>query len=261
MKQYVNMEVIYNQEIAPKIYEMKLRGEGVVQNAECGQFVHIRVSHENLHILRRPISICSIDREKSEMVIVYGVVGKGTMILSEKKQGEQVEILGPLGNGFKASPLKEAVLVGGGIGVPPLLELAKQLKEAGCEKVKVFLGFRNHPFLVREFETTADEVYLATEDGSAGHKGYVTEILDRHVDQPSELFACGPKMMLKAVQTYAQNKSIPSQLSTEERMGCGIGACLVCVCKLKAEQNPEGYEYKRVCKEGPVFAGDEIILD
>lgn len=261
MKQYVNTEVIYNKEIAPGIFEMALRNQDVVQHAKCGQFIHLRVSHENLHILRRPISICSVNTETQELVIVYGVVGKGTVLLSEKKAGEYVEVLGPLGNGFTVSNMKEAVLVGGGIGVPPLVELAKQLKAAGTEKVKVFIGFRSQPFLLDEFKTAADEVYVATEDGSYGHQGYVTELIDEKTEEISTIFSCGPKPMLQSIQRYGKTHNIPTQLSTEERMACGIGACLVCVCKTKAEEKEEGYEYKRVCIEGPVFDGNDLILE
>lgn len=248
--------VIENIEISQGIYKLLLTAQDIVSLAKPGQFVNVYNNSEK-HLLPRPISICEINKEKGTLTLVYAVVGKGTNIMSQILPGESIKLMGPLGNGFDITDsVDESILVGGGVGVPPLLELAKQLKG----KTTVYLGFRTSTYLIEEFEKYCDKVYISTEDGSEGTKGNVLDLLNVTLPKGRMVFSCGPKPMLKAVYNWAKEKSIPTQLSFEERMACGIGACLVCTCKTQNE-NENDWENRRVCKDGPVFFGDEVVWD
>lgn len=215
--------------------------------------MEIRVTDEIEPLLRRPISIHSIDKEKGIVEFVFQIKGKGTEILSAKKEGEDVDILGPLGQGtFKFEGKKNIAVIGGGIGVFPLYELAKSAKESS--KVNMYLGFRSKDYVVLEdeYKKVSDKFVLTTDDGTYGEKGFAINFLkeDLEKEEIDGIYACGPLPMLKAVQELAKVKNIPCQLSLEERMGCGIGVCLGCAVKVSAGEQTV---YTHVCKAGPVF--------
>ena len=251
------MKVVKQKTLAKNIFEMTMAGDLVSEMGEPGQFVHIRVSGGFDPLLRRPISISSINKEKGEFTVIYRAEGKGTSILSSKKTDDEVDVLGPLGNGFPISKEgKKAFLIGGGIGVPPLYELSKQLKNAGVEPVHV-LGFQSKEVVFYEEEFKAlGETHIATVDGTAGVQGFVTHIIDKLPKDIGHYYACGPMPMLKAVSE--QLYGIEGFLSFEERMGCGIGACFACVCK--TNKGKDGRDYVKVCSDGPVFKSGVVEL-
>jgi len=251
--------VVSQNQIADSIYELTLKGELVQQMNEPGQFVHIKVSNGMDPLLRRPISIAKIDKVHHEFTMIYRAEGHGTKILAQKIAGEQIDILGPLGHGFpvdETSPNETALLVGGGIGVPPLYELSRQLVKKGVRVIHV-LGFQTKAavFYEREFAEFG-ETYVATADGSYGIKGFVTDVIEDKGLSFNTLYSCGPTLMLKALETNFSNKKV--FLSLEERMGCGIGACFACVCHSADESY--GSSYKKVCSDGPVFRAGEVVL-
>ncbi|AST07606.1 dihydroorotate dehydrogenase electron transfer subunit [Anoxybacillus flavithermus] len=251
-----NMIIVSNHQIAKGIYELTLSGSLVQRMHTPGQFVHVKVGHRE-PLLRRPLSLCDINEEASECTIIYRAEGAGTMLLSQKQPGESLDVLGPLGNGFPLSALssgQHALLVGGGIGVPPLYELAKQLVKNGvC--VTVVLGFQTKDVVFYEQQFASfGKTYVATADGSYGMKGFVTDVIERHALPFHVLYACGPKPMLKALQQQFPHKEL--YLSLEERMGCGVGACFACVCHVPNSETA----YKKVCSDGPVFRAGEVVL-
>ncbi len=243
--------VIRQEEISYGIYSMWLKTEQIAGKAKPGQFISL-YCHDGSRMLPRPISICEIDAKDNALRIVYRVAGKGTEEFSQLSTGDSVEIVGPLGNGF---PLKEkkAFLIGGGIGIPPMVELAKQLN---CEKQMV-LGYRDTLFLQEEFKGLGS-MYVATEDGSCGTEGNVLDAIRENGLDAEIIYACGPTPMLKAIKEYAMANGIECWLSLEEKMACGIGACLACVCKSKEKDSHSNVNNKRVCKEGPVFRAEEV---
>ena len=251
-EKFDEMAVIIRQEkIGTGIYSMWIRTEQVAEHAKAGQFVSV-YCNDGSRLLPRPISICEINKEEKTLRLVYRVAGKGTGEFSAMKTGETLHIVGPLGNGFPKKE-KKAFLIGGGIGIPPMLQLAKELD---CEK-QIVLGFRDELFLMDEFRTQG-EVYVATEDGSAGTEGNVLDAIRENGLEADIIYACGPLPMLRALKTYAAEKNIECWISMEERMACGIGACLACVCKSKEKDAHSNVNNKRVCKEGPVFRAEEV---
>lgn len=250
-------KITSQKEIAENIFELSVKADFVEEILQPGQFVHIRVSNHWDPVLRRPISISSYDKVNHEFTMIYRRDGKGTSMLAEKLASMELDILGPLGNGFpveEASEGETALLVGGGIGVPPLYELSKQLKAKGVKVIHI-LGFQTSSavFYEREF-LELGETYITTVDGTHGHKGYVTDVMKRlSFDM---IFSCGPTPMLKAIEEGYPNHKV--FLSLEERMGCGVGACFACVCKRK--DDPEGTSYKKVCTDGPVFRAGEVFI-
>lgn len=244
--------IIRQEEIADQIYSMWLRTEQIAQHAKAGQFVSVYCS-DGSRILPRPISICEIDKADGAIRLVYRIAGKGTEEFSVLHTGDQLEVVGPLGNGFPTKSQK-AFLIGGGIGIPPMLELAKTLD---CEK-QIILGYRNDElFLVDELKRQG-EVYIATEDGSIGTKGNVLDAIRENALSADIIYACGPTPMLRALKEYAIEKDIECWISMEERMACGIGACLACVCKSANKDGHTNVKNKRICKEGPVFRAREV---
>ena len=242
--------------IAKDIYSLWLQTEQIAAQARPGQFVSV-YCNDGGHLLPRPISLCEINQEKGTLRLVYRVVGKGTEMFAALKAGDSVEVLGPLGNGF---PMEEAegkrvFLIGGGIGVPPMLETAKQLKG---EPVLV-MGYRDELFLTDEMKK-AGELVIATEDGSAGTKGNVLDAIRENDLKADMIFACGPKPMLRALKAYGLENNIPCYVSMEERMACGVGACLGCVCQSTEVDDHSQVKNKRVCKDGPVFLSTEVEL-
>jgi len=239
--------------IAKDIYSMWLNAPEIAESAKPGQFVSL-YSNDGSKLLPRPISICEIDKVKGSVRLVYRIAGKGTKDFAVMKAGDTFEVMGPLGNGFTLEG-KKALLIGGGIGIPPMLELAKQLD---CEKIMV-LGYRDITFLNKEFEPFGN-VYMSTEDGSAGTKGNVIDAIKANGLDADMIFACGPTPMLRGIKAYALENGIKAQLSMEERMACGIGACLGCVCNSKEVDHHSNVNNKRICKDGPVFYAEEVEL-
>ena len=240
IKSYYKVES--NEKIAKSVYKMVLSGD-TSAITRPGQFINIKVPDK---YLRRPISVCDFDGDT--VTVIYKVVGEGTKIMSEMEKGISLDVLTGLGNGFDAGKSGDRpLLIGGGVGVPPLYNLAKKLKDEG-KTVTVILGFNtsDEVFLKEEFEKIAT-VYLTTADGSEGQKGFVTDAMDG-IDY-DYIYTCGPQAMLRAVYDKAKTGG---QFSFEERMGCGFGACMGCSCKTK-------YGAKRICKDGPVLEKEEII--
>lgn len=246
-------KILYNKEIAEGVFEMVLSSLTIPAETKAGQFVNL-YSQSDAMMLPRPISICEVNTEENWVKLVYAVVGDGTKGFATLKCGDDIEVLGPLGNGYTLEVCEESLLVGGGVGTPPLLELAKKIQG----KKTIYLGFRTNPYLIEELKKYG-EVYVATDDGSIGHQGTVVELMKQHGATGQRLYACGPKPMLKAVRDYSNENDIVAQLSLEERMGCGFGACVGCVCKIKAD-NEAGFTYKKVCKDGPVFDAKEVLF-
>jgi dihydroorotate dehydrogenase electron transfer subunit len=232
----------------------------ISQKAKAGQFVMIKVNAGIDPLLRRPFSLSCI--RKKEFEIIYELVGKGTQIMSEMKNGEAVDLLGPLGNGFTIKKgIKKAVLAAGGIGVAPLRALGERLK--GKADITIYLGAKNASGLlsVKEFEALG-KVIVVTEDGTAGFRGKVTDIIERDLNasNPSlHLFSCGPHLMLKKISEFAQREGLPCQVSLEAYMGCGIGACLGCAVKVRIGK--EEFAYRRVCTDGPVFESSLVVWE
>jgi len=264
MKNYRTI-IISNQEISPGYFRMKVLAPGFGENAHAGQFVMFRVQRSLPPLLRRPFGIfrtgflpadCDGLPPKEFVEIVYKVVGRGTSIMAELHEGDKVELLGPLGNGFDCNSRDgEKILVGGGIGLVPLYMLASELVANGCH-VRLLMGGRTRDdiFAVTEFERLGVETYISTDDGSLGEEGLVTQVLERKLQKypDSEVFSCGPMPMLNAVHDICVAGKTPLQVSLEESMACGVGACLGCVVK-GAGHTEENPSYLCSCKVGPVF--------
>lgn len=243
--------VISQKQIGTGIYDLTLQTEEIAPAAKAGQFVSLYCK-DGSRLLPRPISLCGIDRQNRTLRLVYRVAGKGTEEFSRLEEKDEVKILGPLGNGFELLE-KKAFLIGGGIGIPPMLQLAKELN---CEKTAV-LGYRDELFLLEDFKAVCD-TYIATEDGSAGTKGNVLDAIRENALSADVIYACGPTPMLRALRDYANEHNMECYISMEERMACGIGACLACVCKSKEKDGHTNVHNKRICKEGPVFNAKEV---
>lgn len=253
MKKKEKAVVISQECIGTDIYSLWLK-VSFAEDAKPGQFISIYCK-DGGRVLPRPISICEI--EKNALRLVYRIAGAGTREFSALAAGDEIEVLGSLGNGF---PLEEAegkkvFLMGGGIGIPPMLETAKQLK---ADK-RIIAGYRDELFLTEELEANGS-LYIATEDGSEGTKGNVLDAIRENNLDADVIFACGPTPMLRAIKAYALEKNIPCWVSMEEKMACGIGACLACVCQSKEVDEHSHVHNKRICKDGPVFLSTEIEL-
>ena len=304
--------VLANENIASGIFDLRLKAATIVKHAAPGQFVSV-YSNDRSRLLPRPISICGADPETGELRLVFRVAGRGTEEFSKLKPGETVDLTGPLGNGFpleRAFPedsLKEAggkeagrkeaggtetdgmesgagktvFLIGGGIGIPPMVQLAKSLQEksneiAGREDaghmtragaagqnaaphIYCILGFRDELFLTDDLKPYGDLV-IATEDGSHGTKGNVLDAIRENGLKADVIYACGPTPMLRALKKYAEETGTECWLSLEEKMACGIGACLSCVCRSTAVDGHSNVKNKRVCTEGPVFLSTDVDI-
>lgn len=251
-------EILKIEKLIEGIYKFTLKAEEIAKNAKAGNFIEIQVSTTGEPFLRRPISIYNIDGDNIE--IIFQVKGKGTEILSNKRIGDKINVLGPLGYGtFSVKEYKKVAIIGGGIGTYPLYELAKELK--GKADVTMYMGFRNKDLvtLEKEFKDVCNKVVITTDDGSYMQKGFALDVLksDCMQEKPDMIFACGPLPMLKAVQSFANENNIPCEMSLEERMGCGIGACLGCAVKVVSGTEPR---YGHVCKVGPVFKSTDVEL-
>ena len=276
MKQ-IEAKILENKKAAPDFYRMRIESTYLAKNSQPGQFVEVKCSDGIEPLLRRPLGVHRITRDGIEML--YEIVGKGTELLSRKRNGDMVDIIGPLGEGFVINQKTEkpkngkTILVAGGIGVAPLLALAEILArssklEARRNNVCVLIGAckKEHILCEKEFKKLGAEVLIATEDGSRGFGGLVTKLLERALTTYglplTTIYACGPIGMLKVVAQIAKSHRIPCQVSLEERMACGVGVCLGCPVRVKRQtQNAERRtqnDYKMVCKDGPVFDAKEI---
>lgn len=249
-------EIISQESIAPGIYSMWLKTKAA-DEAVRGQFVSL-YCNEHSRVLPRPISICEIDKEKGALRLVYRVAGDGTEEFSKMTQGDKIEILGPLGNGFTVEG-KNPVVIGGGIGVPPMLQLARDLKNSGAA-VSAVMGYRDSNLFLKDELDQVSNVYVATDDGSVGCHGTVIDALKEADIEADVIFACGPKPMLRALKAYAMENDIKCYVSMEERMACGVGACLGCVCQTTGVDDHSKVHNTRVCKDGPVFLAQEVEL-
>lgn len=258
-KQKEQALVVSQEQLANGIFSMWIQTKAA-ETAKPGQFISM-YTNDGSKLLPRPISICEIDAANGRLRVVYRVTGAhtGTEQFSKLEAGDTIPVVGPLGNGF---PYEKAVgknvfLMGGGIGVPPILELAKQME---CEKKQIVVGYRDaQTFLKEEFEQNG-EVYISTEDGSVGTKGNVMDAIREHALDADLIYACGPTPMLRAIKNYAEEHDIECYISLEERMACGIGACLACVCKSKEKDHHSNVNNKRICKDGPVFLSTEVEI-
>lgn len=277
---HTKAEILLNQEIAPGHFRMILRLEGFKDPVKPGQFFHIRAGSDCDPLLRRPISIHRLGSKPNIVELLYKVVGKGTHLMSRRSKTTHLDVIGPLGNGFRIpSEPSNFILITGGIGVAPLMALVDELAKFRKGSITVVLGAKTKDYITckRELKDLGAEVIAVTEDGSEGKKGLASDILKDVIEQfdmrktnlpfiakdtaritigdyrpEVELYACGPVEMLKEIAKIARHYRIKTQASLEERMGCGVGACLGCVVKTKTG-------YKRVCKDGPVFDLEDII--
>lgn len=238
------------------IYDMWIEAT-IAKEAHPGQFVAVYPANASA-LLPRPISICEIDKEKSALRLVYRVAGKGTAEFSSLKAGDEVSVLGILGNGFplEAAKEKKVVLMGGGIGVPPILELSKQIEG----DVTTVLGYRNGDLFLKEDFDKYSKVFVATEDGSVGTKGNVMHAIAAEQIEADVIMACGPMPMLRAIKKYAEENGIKAYISLEERMACGVGACLGCVAKTKEVDAHSNVHNARICTDGPVFDAEDVEI-
>ena len=251
-KTVVEATILKNEEIAPDIFDMILHTKELSLTAKAGQFVKLYPDN-NKNLLPRPISICEINKKQETLRLVYQKLGEGTELFSTMLNGRKIRVLGNCGNGYTIDDEEKThIFVGGGIGVPPLLETCKQVKG----KKIVILGFRTGQFLKEDFEKLGATVYIATNDGSVGFKGNVIELMKNENIIGDKIYSCGPKPMLSALTDYVKEKNIDAQVSMEERMACGIGACVGCVVKIGDKDN---FVYKKVCKDGPVFNSLDVV--
>lgn len=284
-KRIIKAQIIRNAEISDGVYRMILQCGAAAADAEPGQFINLYL-HDKSMLLTRPISVCFT--EKDRITLVYRVVGKGTKELSAYREGDSLKISTPLGQGYyinkvfetlaeSASDTKTIALTAGGLGVPPMAELAKTIRKrlADCSgsqieytndnkdseiKLIAMLGFQEEPFLIEELKSFCDEVLIATENGTAGFHGNVLEMMETRKIAADYYLACGPKPMLRALAGLCKKMNKPLQVSLEERMGCGYGACVGCTCRTKEKDSGIfKIKQKKVCTDGPVFFGEEVI--
>ncbi len=259
MREKETAKVISQENIATDIFSMWIETKAA-ETAKPGQFISM-YTNDGSKLLPRPISICEIDKENGRLRVVYRVTGEntGTKQFSQLTAGDIIPVIGPLGNGFPVEKAvgKKAFLMGGGIGVPPILELAKQMD---CAAKQIVVGYRNdQTFLKEQFEANGD-LYISTEDGSVGTKGNVMNAIAENGLTADIIYACGPTPMLRAIKNYAEANGIECYISLEERMACGIGACLACTCKSKEKDHHTNVHNKRICKDGPVFLSTEVEI-
>lgn len=255
-KKKVKAQIVSQKKIAEQIFDLWLATD-LAQDAHAGQFVAVYPKNAAT-LLPRPISICEVDRKQSRIRLVYRIAGQGTAEFATCQPGDVLDLLGVLGNGFptQLAQGKEVFLMGGGIGIPPMLQLAKELDA----KKHILLGYRNQDLFLQDDLGEHGQVYIATEDGSVGVEGNVMDLVRVNGLHADLIMACGPMPMLRAVKQYAKEQGIDAYLSLEERMACGVGACLGCVCKTKETDPHSHVNNARICTDGPVFEAREVEI-
>lgn len=256
MPSQVYTKLVKKEKLLEGLYKFSVEAKEIVSAAKPGNFIEIKVNENLDPFLRRPISIYNLDKENGILEFIFQVKGKGTELLAKKEEGDLIDIIGPLGSGtFKFEGKKNIAIIGGGIGIFPLYELAKQAKNLGVN-VHTYLGFRNKELvtLEKEFEVVSNKLTITTDDGSYKEKGFAINFLLEDLEKENYdcIYACGPLPMLKAVKKLSEENNISCQISLEEKMGCGLGVCLGCAVKTAASPK-DAPEYVHVCKAGPVF--------
>ncbi len=252
MNTYCKAAIRNQKELMPGIWKMELEAPEIAHSARPGQFIQMYPPDER-NLLARPISLAAIHGESVE--VVYRVVGKGTEQFPRLRDNDTVQLMGPLGDGFTLPEAGErSVIIGGGLGIPPLLELSKRIPG----EAEVFLGYADAPFMDGDFRGHGRKVHVASQTGNGGFRGTVLELVETIAPLADRVYACGPRQMLQAVAEWAERQGIPAQVSMEERMACGIGACLGCAVKIQ-KPGEKDWQYLRVCRDGPVFSGREVV--
>lgn len=256
MKEKQNAKVISQKEIAPQIYDMWIE-TSLANQAKPGQFICIYPKDRST-LLPRPISICEVREDKEALRIVYRIAGQGTAEFSGYQAGDTIAVLGTLGNGFpwQEAEGKKVFLMGGGIGVPPILELAKEMN---ADK-QIVVGYRDEKLFLCDDLAKYGTVYVATENGSVGTRGNVMDAIRENALEADMIYACGPMPMLRAIKQYAAEHRIKAYISLEEHMACGVGACLGCVVKTKEVDHHSHVHNARICTDGPVFEAEEVEI-
>lgn len=263
--------ILEHKEVLPNHYMLVLHSPKVAETAKPGQFVHIKLNETLTPILRRPISLNGIDKNAGTITLLYHVVGEGTKLLTKKHKGVKLDIMGPIGNGFSfPKDVKNVAVIAGGIGVAPVFPLIEELIRLGV-KVTLYYGSRSKDNVIKtnHLINQGAHISVATDDGTLGYNGFVTDLLAKDLENGASFdyyYTCGPLPMMKGVAKIMEGHEIPGELSLEERMGCGTGACLACVCKIKVKSRLEAFvndsffTYKKVCVDGPVFSSEEVYL-
>ena len=264
-KVFIRAGIVSQTQLSPGIFELILEAPEIAHRAQPGQFVNLYLNDPS-RLLPRPVSICEALPQTGILRLVYRVTqkasGSGTQLLSAYRAGDALDVCGPLGNGFplpEPEPEGNFCLVGGGIGIPPLIGLGKRIADAGGH-VRFVLGYRGGDLFLAEEAAGYGTLSVSTDDGSAGVHGTVTDAIRAYSILPDVYYACGPKPMLKGIKELAAQQSVPAWISLEERMACGIGACLGCVCRTVQADGHSHVKNARVCTEGPVFAAQEVVL-
>jgi len=258
MKFNGSVKIIERKQLLLDVFQIKVERPRTIEEILPGQFFNIIASNTGYPLLRRPISVSGYSAEVIEFTVK--VLGMGTQALSEFEVGESIVLMGPLGNGFEQTSEKKVLLVGGGIGIAPIKGLLERLKSSEIT-ADVILGFRDEPYLVEMFSAHTTSLTLVSENDASCRLGYVTQPFVEHIEATpyDMIYACGPEAMLKTIAKICNERTLPVQLLMEEKMACGIGACLVCTCKIK--HGDFGFKHVRMCKEGPMFYGNEVIFD
>ena len=260
MKRTYDCKIRSNKYVSEDVFSLIVEKPSEMEEVKPGQFFNLQCGSNDTPLLRRPISVSFVNEASLEFIIIKK--GFGTELLSELEEGKYLNLLGPLGNGYEIKEsYKKILVVGGGIGVAPQMDLTRHLVKSGIE-VKVLLGFRNEPYSLDGYYNHTDNVEVASENSMIGHKGFVTDLVEKELrdDKYDAVMVCGPHIMLEKTNEICKKYDTEVQLLMEERMACGVGACMVCTCKIKDDTKEEGHWNKRVCKDGPVFYGSEVIF-
>lgn len=249
--------IVEQSKIANDIYQIWFESSNIAKEAKPGQFINVYCK-DSARLLPRPFGISQVNQEKNLICFIYKVVGEGTKEFTSYVAGDFMDVMGPLGNGYTIKE-KKAILVGGGTGIPIMAFLAKRIKDTTNQIPTIVIGYRDELFLVEELKQFG-ELFISTEDGSFGTQGNVIDAIKNNQVSGDIIYACGPHPMLKALKQYASENCMEAQISLEEKMACGIGACLACTCKSKEIDEYTKVHNKRICKEGPVFDVNEVEL-
>jgi dihydroorotate dehydrogenase electron transfer subunit len=246
MKHHVHAPIVKREQLALDLFRLIVEAPEIAASCRAGQFVHLKVAEGDHPLLRRPISIFASDGA-ARLELVFRVVGVGTKILAGRREGELLDVVGPLGEPFHLLPERRAVLVGGGVGIPPIHALFQEIRQQNLpHRVLVGIQCKSEIGLAGNMPEQAEKCLIATDDGSQGHRGFVTELLAEQLNDNAAVYACGPEPMLRKIIALCNEAGVPAQVSFEQQMGCGFGACIGCSIET-------GEGYRRVCCEGPVF--------